>query len=77
MTRKLENTVNWAKAMFASSPGFVSCAVRSDAPPILEFKFATKLAAERFKVHLELHSPDSGFRHQIDPRNPAVVLQYR
>ena len=66
-----------ANAMFASSPGFVGCAVRSHHPPILEFRLATNMDAERFKMHLELHNSGLGFRHEIDPRNPAVLLQYR
>ena len=77
MTRKLKSIANWANAMFASSPGFVGCTVRSHDPPILEFKLVTNVDAERFKTHLELHSTGTGFRHQIDPNNPAVVLQYR
>ena len=66
-----------ANAIFASSPGFVGCAVRSHDPPILEFQLATNMDAERFKMHLELHSTGTGFRHRIDLRNPAVLLQYR
>ena len=66
-----------ANAMFASSPGFVGCAVRSHQPRILEFRLATTMDAERFKTHLELHGTGTGFRHEIDPRNPAVLLQYR
>lgn len=77
MTSKLKGIANSANAMFASSPGFVGCAVRSQDPPILEFKLATTIDAERFKIHLEVHSTGTGFRHQIDPNNPAVVLQYR
>ena len=73
----LERIANSANAMFANSPGFVRCTVRSHDPPILEFKLVTKLVAARFKTHLELHSAGTGFRHQIDPRNPAVLLQYR
>lgn len=77
MAGELERLANSANAMFASSPGFVRCAVRSYDPPILEFVLATNKDAERFKLHLELHSTDTGFRHQLDPRNPAVLLQYR
>ena len=77
MTSKLENIANSANAIFASSPGFVGCVVRSHDPPILEFKLVTNMDAERFRIHLELHSTGTGFRHQIDPNNPTVVLQYR
>ena len=61
--------------MIASAPGFVACAVRSHDPAVLEFEFATEQGAQRFKAHLEAHS--TGFRHQLDPKNPAVVLQFR
>jgi len=71
----LETIAKSANAVFASSPGFVGCAIRSHDPPVLEFKLATNTDAIRFKAHLELHS--TGFRHEIDPRNPAVLLQYR
>jgi len=77
MTNSLRGIANTANAMFASSPGFVSCAIRSHNPPVLEFELATSTDAERFRMHLEVHSTGTGFRHQIDPRNPAVVLQYR
>lgn len=77
MTIKLLSIAGSANAVFASSPGFVACAVRSHDPPILEFRLATNMDAERFRVHLELRSTGTGFRHQIDPRNPAVVLQHR
>ncbi len=77
MTGNLERIAHSARVMFASSPGFVGCAVRSLDPPILEFELATNKDAERFKAHLELHSTGTGFRHQIDPENPAVLLQHR
>jgi hypothetical protein len=77
MTNNLEGIAQSANAAFASSPGFVGCAVRSHHPPILEFRLATHSDAERFKIHLELHNSGLGFRHEIDPRNPAVLLQYR
>lgn len=77
MIRDLESIAYSANAVFASSPGFIGCAVRSHHPPILEFRLATHIDAERFKVHLERHNSGLGFRHEIDPRNPAVLLQYR
>jgi hypothetical protein len=77
MTRNLERIAHSANAMFASSPGFLGCAVRSQQPPILEFRLATHMAAERFKMHLERHNTGLGFRHEIDPRNPAMLLQHR
>jgi hypothetical protein len=77
MTRNLERIAHSANAMFASSPGFLGCAVRSQQPPILEFRLATNMDAERFKMHLERHNTGLGFRHEIDPRNPAMLLQHR
>ena len=77
MNSILKSIAESASATFASSPGFLDCGVRSHDPPILEFKLVTNMDAERFKMHLERHSTGTGFRHQIDPNNPAVVLQYR
>ncbi len=77
MSSSLERIARSASVMFASSPGFVGCAVRSLDPPILQFELANNRDAERFKTHLELHSAGTGFRHEIDARNPAVLLQYR
>ena len=77
MTFDLEDVAHSANAAFASSPGFLGCAVRSHEPPILEFRFAGDSDAQRFKAHLERHNTGLGFRHEIDPRNPAVLLQYR
>jgi len=71
----LERIAKQADAVFASSPGFVGCTVRSHDPPVLEFELETSTDARRFKVHLDAHS--RGFRHEIDPRNPVVLLQYR
>jgi hypothetical protein len=73
----LDRIASSANAVFASSPGFVGCVVRSQQPPILEFELATDTDARRFKTHLEIHSAGTGFRHQIDPRNPAALLQFR
>ena len=74
-TGSLESIAAAATAMFASSPGFVGCTVLSRDPPILEFELTNEEAAQRFKAHLEAQS--TGFRHQFDPNNPAVVLQFR
>jgi hypothetical protein len=76
-TSSLDRIARSASMMFASSPGFVRCAVRSHDPPVLEFVLATHKDAERFKTHLDLHSAETGFRHQIDPENPVLLLQYR
>jgi hypothetical protein len=77
MVNNLKSIAHSANAVFASSPGFVGCVVRSREPPVLEFSLATDTDAERFMKHLEAHSTGTGFRHQIDPRDPAVLLQYR
>jgi hypothetical protein len=77
MTLELESIALSANAAFASSPGFLGCAVRSRDPPILEFRLASDVDAQRFKMHLEGHNAGLGFRHEIDPKNPAVLLQYR
>ena len=77
MTLDLESIALSANAAFASSPGFSGCAIRSRDPPILEFRLATDTDAKRFKVHLERHNTGLGFRHEIDARNPTVLLQYR
>ena len=77
MTLDLENIAVSANAAFASSPGFKGCAVRSVEPPILEFRLASEADAKRFKVHLDRHNTGLGFRHEIDARNPVVVLQCR
>ena len=77
MANNLKSIAHSANAIFARSPGFVGCVVRSHDPPVLEFSLATDTDAEQFMKHLEAHSTGTRFRHQIDPRNPAVVLQYR
>ena len=77
MTSELENIASSASAAFATSAGFIGCTVRSHDPPVLEFRLATDTDAQRFKLHLERHNAGLEFRHEVDPENPAVVLQHR
>jgi hypothetical protein len=73
MTLDLESIALSANAVFATSPGFMCCAVRSCDPPVIEFRLASDVNARRFKGHLEGHNAGVGFRHEIDQRVWFVV----
>jgi hypothetical protein len=64
-----------ANGAFGPAEGYLGCLVRSYDPPILSFELASSADAGAFKSHLEqMLSP---YRHEIDPENPTVVLEYR
>jgi len=56
MSGDLESIALAANAVFASSPGFKGCGVRSSEPPVLEFRLASAADALRFKGHLKGHN---------------------
>jgi hypothetical protein len=72
---ELDALADSANAAFGPAEGYVGCLVRSYEPPILSFELASSVDAEAFKAHLEVML--SPYRHEIDPDNPTVVLEYR
>jgi hypothetical protein len=63
-----------ANVAFADVPGFVSCEVEQEAPPVLAYQFESAEAAMAFEMDHSLRSP---FRLEIPSGRLSIVLEYR
>ncbi len=65
-----------ANSVLQKVPGFISCRVESEKPPILVYSFDNPCDAEGFLATREL-TATPGVRHEVKPQSPAQVFEYR
>lgn len=65
-----------ATTLLQKVPGFISCRVESEKPPVLVYSFDNPSDAEGFLATREL-TATPGVRHEIKPQSPTQVLEYR
>ena len=71
----LQELASRANVALRSEAGFLGCAVESNSPPVLAFRFATPVDAVRFQ--LRMSGGASPFRYSMAPGHVDTVLEHR
>ena len=74
-TENLQTIAKRANATLSTQPGFLSCSVESENPPILAFSFSAPADAVRFQMIASFRCGD--FKYGIKPGCLDTVLEYR